>query len=107
MHALLQANLGHLESAAGLVGLMKVALMLRTRTLLPMIFSGNWNPKIDPKALNMRVVTEVERIQVPQGQPLYMGINSFGEWLDAGHTCMPASTLLGSSPCRTMLHAYK
>jgi acyl transferase domain-containing protein len=73
-----QGNLGHLESAAGLAGLVKVLLMARHRLLLPSGSFSKWSPKIDAAALNLRVVTEVEPLVLPPGSPAFIGINSFG-----------------------------
>jgi hypothetical protein len=73
-----QGNLGHLESAAGLAGLVKVLITARHRLLLPSGSFSKWSPKIDAAALNLRVVTEVEPLVLPPESPAFIGINSFG-----------------------------
>ena len=45
----LKANIGHLESAAGVAGLTKVLLQLRHRTIAPSRHAGAPNPLIDPR----------------------------------------------------------
>jgi len=42
-----KSNIGHAESAAGLCGLIKVALQLHRRTLVPSLHSRELNPHID------------------------------------------------------------
>ncbi|KIZ01150.1 Phenolpthiocerol synthesis polyketide synthase ppsA [Monoraphidium neglectum] len=74
----LKGNLGHLESAAGLAGLVKVLITARHRLLLPSGSFSKWSPKIDAAALNLRVVTEVEPLVLPPESPAFIGINSFG-----------------------------
>jgi polyketide synthase PksM len=42
-----KSNIGHAESAAGMVGLVKVLLQLQHRTLVPSLHSKDLNPNID------------------------------------------------------------
>ncbi|KAF2074165.1 hypothetical protein CYY_004536 [Polysphondylium violaceum] len=71
-----KSNMGHLESAAGIASIVKVALMLKHRTLVPNIHFDKPNPKIDFENWNIRVVTQVKPF--PQDKVVRMGVNSFG-----------------------------
>ncbi|MGW4897290.1 type I polyketide synthase [Kitasatospora sp. NPDC004240] len=54
-----KSNVGHLEGAAGLVGLLKTVLSLHHRTLPPTPYHEHPNPAIDLDGLRLRVVTEL------------------------------------------------
>jgi len=71
-----KSNLGHLEAASGMAGLMKVLLSFRHRMLPPNLYFNKPNPRIDFEDLNLRVVTEAMALDA--AKPLYAGINSFG-----------------------------
>ncbi|MCL2551330.1 MAG: polyketide synthase, partial [Actinomycetia bacterium] len=72
-----KTNIGHLEGAAGVAGLLKTALSLRHRQLPP---SRNFvapNPRIDLDGLNLRVRTAHGDWPDPQ-RPLLAGVSAFG-----------------------------
>ncbi|MBZ4398082.1 type I polyketide synthase [Myxococcus sp. AS-1-15] len=70
-----KTNLGHLESAAGAAGLIKVALSLRHGAIPPHLHLRNPNPAIDWEQLRLRVPTEMT--PWPAG-PRVAGISGFG-----------------------------
>ena len=72
-----KTNLGHLEAASGMPGLIKVALSLRHRKIPPSLHFHRPNEAIDLQALGLRVVTELEPWPQPH-QPAIAGVNSFG-----------------------------
>ncbi len=82
----LKANIGHLESAAGIAALTKVVLQLRERTLVPSPHSESLNPKIDFGASPFFVQREVAEWRQPELEeagrtkrvPRRAGISSFG-----------------------------
>jgi len=72
-----KSNLGHMESASGMAGLLKALLTLRHRTVPPSIHTQILNPDIDFDALNLHVARQC--IALPEtGRPLRVGVNSFG-----------------------------
>ncbi|MFI9203130.1 type I polyketide synthase [Streptomyces sp. NPDC053048] len=72
-----KTNIGHLDAAAGMAGLIKTALMLRHRTLVPSLHFRSPNPDIDFAAGPFRVGTE--RAEWPGGSgPRRAGVSSFG-----------------------------
>jgi len=71
-----KSNLGHLEAASGMAGLMKVLLAFRHRVIPPNLHFEEANPRIDFQDLNLRVVTEATPL--PPDKRLLAGINSFG-----------------------------
>ncbi|MEU3786084.1 SDR family NAD(P)-dependent oxidoreductase [Streptomyces sp900129855] len=70
-------NIGHLDAAAGVAGLIKVALMLRHRTIVPSINYERPNPAIEFGESPFRVATRLRSWTVEEG-PLRAGISSFG-----------------------------
>jgi 1-acyl-sn-glycerol-3-phosphate acyltransferase len=73
-----KTNIGHLEAAAGMAGLIKVALTLYHRELPPSLHFTQPNPAIDFDALRLRVVTELQPWPLDGGAPATAMVNSFG-----------------------------
>ncbi|MGW4738146.1 type I polyketide synthase [Nocardia xishanensis] len=73
----IKTNIGHLEAAAGLAGLIKCVLCLERGMVPPSLHSADLNPDIAFDDLNVRVVREnVEELSTDA--PVYVGVNSFG-----------------------------
>ncbi|MEW2170108.1 type I polyketide synthase, partial [Streptomyces sp. NPDC007027] len=72
-----KTNVGHLEGAAGIVGLLKAALCIRNRELVPSLNFETPNPAIPFDELNLAVQREREAWPRPD-DPLYTGVSSFG-----------------------------
>jgi acyl transferase domain-containing protein len=72
-----KANIGHLEAAAGIAGLIKVALMLRYATVPPSPLFHRPNPRIDMAGWRLVVPTGV--LAWPHtDRPAVAGVSSFG-----------------------------
>ena len=72
-----KTNLGHLEAAAGIAGLIKVALALRHREIPPSLHFANPNPHIPFDEIPLRVQTLLCRWPADPGSAL-AGVSSFG-----------------------------
>jgi acyl transferase domain-containing protein/acyl carrier protein len=72
-----KTNLGHLDTAAGMAGLIKTALMLENRTLVPSLHFETPNPEINFAASPFYVNTEL-REWTAGAAPLRAGVSSFG-----------------------------
>jgi acyl transferase domain-containing protein/aryl carrier-like protein len=72
-----KTNIGHLEAAAGVAGLIKTALALKHRQIPPHLHFHNPNPDIPFEELQLRVPTSLEPWPATDG-PALAGINSFG-----------------------------
>jgi acyl transferase domain-containing protein len=70
-----KSNLGHLEGAAGIAGVIKVALSIHHQKIPPSLHYGSGNPYINFRELNLHVQTKltdwVDKIKIA-------GISSFG-----------------------------
>ena len=73
----IKTNLGHLETAAGIAGLVKAALVLKHGQIPASLHFEKPNPHIDFAALKLRVPVAMEAF--PKTNALRMaGVNSFG-----------------------------
>jgi acyl transferase domain-containing protein/NADPH:quinone reductase-like Zn-dependent oxidoreductase/acyl carrier protein len=86
----LKTNLGHLEPASGIAGLLKALLVLEHGQIPPTLHQHRPNPAIDFAALNIRVPAALEPLG--GGADAVVGVNSFG----FGGT--NATLLLGRAP---------
>ncbi len=71
-----KTNIGHLEPASGMAGLLKAALALDREIIPPTIHCEKPNPKIPFETLNLRLIRNIEPVKAPE-RP-YAGVNSFG-----------------------------
>ncbi|MGA2411029.1 MAG: type I polyketide synthase, partial [Candidatus Binataceae bacterium] len=72
-----KTNIGHLEAAAGIAGLIKVALALKHHLIPPSLNFAEPNPLIPFDQLLLRVPTSLEQWPAEQTQAL-AGVSSFG-----------------------------
>ncbi|MDB5311202.1 MAG: hypothetical protein JWO38_5404, partial [Gemmataceae bacterium] len=87
-----KSNLGHLEPASGVAGLVKLALALHHRTIPPNVHFQTPNPRIPFHEYQLRVPTTAVPWEPADDGSLYGGVNSFG----FGGT--NAHAVLGSAP---------
>ncbi|MEU9124699.1 beta-ketoacyl synthase N-terminal-like domain-containing protein, partial [Streptomyces sp. NPDC048506] len=74
-----KTNIGHLEGAAGIAGLVKAALCLRERTLPGSLNFDTPHPAIPLDRLRLKVQTTPTALHPdPDGTPLLAGVSSFG-----------------------------
>jgi phthiocerol/phenolphthiocerol synthesis type-I polyketide synthase C len=71
-----KSNMGHLETASGIAGLIKALNIVQKRTVPATIGIKRLNPKIDFSGLNLKVVTKEQALK-KEGQ-ITVGVNSFG-----------------------------
>jgi acyl transferase domain-containing protein/NAD(P)-dependent dehydrogenase (short-subunit alcohol dehydrogenase family)/acyl carrier protein len=72
-----KTNLGHMETAAGVAGLVKALLVLERGQIPPSLHFKTPSPHIDFEALKLRVPTEIEPFPEIDGRRI-AGVNSFG-----------------------------
>ena len=72
-----KSNLGHLEAAAGIAGLIKVVLALRHREIPPSLHYTTPNPHIPFDSLGLRVQQRLAPWPDHDG-PALAGVSSFG-----------------------------
>ena len=72
-----KTNIGHLEPASGMAGLLKAALALDRGIVPPTLHCETPNPNIAFDELNLRLVRDAEPIGAAR-ERRYAGVNSFG-----------------------------
>ncbi|MDH6134261.1 acyl transferase domain-containing protein/acyl carrier protein [Kitasatospora sp. MAA4] len=73
-----KTNIGHLEGAAGIAGLIKAALCLRERRLAPSLNFRSPNPAIALEELRLEVNDSLRPLGPPEDGTLFAGVSSFG-----------------------------
>ncbi|WP_329110176.1 amino acid adenylation domain-containing protein [Micromonospora sp. NBC_01699] len=73
-----KSNIGHLEAAAGVAGVVKVLLAMRHRLLPGLVGLGTPNPMIDLTGSPFRLQVEAQPWEPPDGVPARAGVSSFG-----------------------------
>ena len=73
-----KTNIGHMEAASGLGGVLKAILALEHDLLPASLHSEELNPHIDFAALNLEVAREATPLPRVVGKPRLAGVNSFG-----------------------------
>ncbi len=96
-----KTNIGHLESAAGAAGLIKVVLSLQNELIPQTLHFQNPNPHIPWDSLPVQVV-EKPTPWLPNGRPRRAGVSSFGFTGTNAHVLLEeapqAPTISGEAP---------
>jgi 3-oxoacyl-(acyl-carrier-protein) synthase/thioesterase domain-containing protein/acyl carrier protein len=85
-----KTNFGHLESASGIAGLIKVALMLKHRQLAPSLHFASPNPHVPFASLPLSVQTRLEPWPQAKNNPV-AGVSSSGYGGVNVHVAMEAA----------------
>lgn len=93
-----KTNLGHLDAAAGIAGLIKTALALHHRELPPSLHFTTANPAIDFARGPFFVNDSLRRWEAPAGQPLRAGVSAFGIGGTNAHVVLEAAPTSPASP---------
>jgi acyl transferase domain-containing protein/acyl carrier protein/NAD(P)-dependent dehydrogenase (short-subunit alcohol dehydrogenase family) len=94
-----KSNLGHLEAAAGIAGLLKVALALHHRQLPPSLHFTRPNPHIPFAELGLAVVTQARPWPSPSsGGPWLAGVSSFGFGGSNAHVMLESAPQAAPAP---------
>ncbi|SES40850.1 Acyl transferase domain-containing protein [Streptomyces sp. yr375] len=91
-----KTNIGHLEGAAGIAGLLKTLLSLKHRQLPASLHFRTPNPAIALDRLGLRVQQELG--PWPQGQQLLAGVSSFGIGGTNCHVVLGEATAAAHTP---------
>ncbi|MDM5187014.1 SDR family NAD(P)-dependent oxidoreductase [Bacillus sp. DX4.1] len=74
-----KTNIGHLESAAGVAGIIKVLMMMREKKIAPTLNINKLNPIIDFERSPFRVTTELANWETSKDDiPIRASVSSFG-----------------------------
>ena len=93
-----KTNIGHLEAASGMAGLIKTALALSHRQIPPTLHVQQLNPSIDFEGLRLRVATELEPWPAAPGVLAAAGVSSFGFGGSNAHVILQAGAREPDAP---------
>ncbi len=88
-----KTNIGHLESAAGIAGLIKVVLALQHREIPPNLHLKRLNPYIRLQKTSISIPTERQKWTVEEGETRLAGISSFGFGGTNAHVVLEEATI--------------
>ena len=80
-----KANIGHLEAAAGIAGVIKAVLILRSGRIPPHLLSGYPNPDIPFEALGLSLPRDAQPLK-----SRYVAVNAFGYGGSNAHVILGA-----------------
>ena len=83
-----KSNIGHLEAAAGIAGLIKLSLILKNKQIPANLHFLKPNPKIPFDQYRLRVPVALENIE--KEGPIFGGVNSFGAGGTNAHVVLEA-----------------
>jgi acyl transferase domain-containing protein/acyl carrier protein len=92
-----KTNIGHLEAASGIAGLIKAALCLKHREIPPHLHLSHPNPEIPFERLGLRVPRELEPWPDEPG-PALAAVNSFGFGGANAHVVLAAAPAAAIHP---------
>ncbi|MBM3807740.1 MAG: amino acid adenylation domain-containing protein [Acidimicrobiia bacterium] len=93
-----KANIGHLDTAAGIAGLIKTTLALQHRQLPPTVHYATANRDIDFGSSPFFVNDRLRDWQPEGGQPLRAGVSSFGIGGTNAHVVLESAPVAPPSP---------
>lgn len=96
-----KSNVGHMEAAAGIAGVIKTALCLDRQTIAPNLHFHDPNPEIPFDDYCIRVPTEREQWPQTGGKPRMAAINSFGYGGTNAHVLLQEAPPTASGARRT------
>jgi amino acid adenylation domain-containing protein len=96
----LKTNIGHLDTAAGVCGLIKAALALHHRTLPPSLHFRTPNPRIDFANSPFYVNAELRPWEVAGGGPRRAGVTSLGMGGTNAHVVLEEAPAASLAPAR-------
>ncbi|MBL6449171.1 amino acid adenylation domain-containing protein [Fulvivirga sp. 29W222] len=73
-----KANIGHLESAAGIAGLIKSVILLNKKQIPPQINFSQLNPNISLQDLPIEIAKKIEPWHTAENHKRIAGVSSFG-----------------------------
>lgn len=95
----IKGHIGHLESAAGLAGAVKILLQMRHRTLLPSLHAHPANPLLEPQTTGLMVNRHARPWPARDNQPYRAALSSFGAGGANAHVLL-SSGIQTSRPAR-------
>ena len=93
-----KTNIGHLESAAGVAGLIKAALVLKRGVIPQHLHFRDPDPSLDWDRLPLKVTSDMMDLPPRHGRPRAAGVNSFGISGTNAHLVVEEHTVPNGAP---------
>jgi acyl transferase domain-containing protein/NADPH:quinone reductase-like Zn-dependent oxidoreductase/NADP-dependent 3-hydroxy acid dehydrogenase YdfG/acyl carrier protein len=93
----IKSNIGHMEPASGMAGLIKAVLSLQHREIPPSIHSSVLNPKLVLDKHHIEIVRQPTALRV-QDRPAYAAVNSFGFGGTNAHVIIESAPVVAFKP---------
>jgi len=93
-----KTNIGHLDVASGVIGLIKTVLSLTHRQIPPLLHFRSPNPQIDLENSPFYITAELRDWESPDGGPLRAGVSAFGVGGTNAHVVIEEAPGGASSP---------
>jgi len=90
-----KTNIGHLETAAGVASLVKVALMMSHGEFVPSLYADKPNPHVNFGKLGLTIQKQVEVWSTSSPSPRFAGVSSFGMGGTFAHVCLSSADHAG------------
>jgi len=100
----IKANIGHLDAAAGVTGLIKATLALKHQQIPPSINFNQPNPELKITETPFYINTELKSWKIPDNKPRIAGVSSFGIGGTNAHCIIQEATELQSKPSNRKYH---
>ncbi|MXW86897.1 MAG: acyltransferase domain-containing protein, partial [Boseongicola sp. SB0667_bin_21] len=94
-----KTNVGHLESAAGIAGLIKAVLVMQRGVIPKHLHFNDPNPSVDWNGLPLQVTSSMMDLPARDGRPRVAGVNSFGISGTNAHIVVEEYPASKSAPC--------
>ncbi len=89
-----KSNIGHLNAASGIAGMVKCVLALQNKKLPKTIYFNKLNPELDLENTQLYIVKETQEWQSLNGENLVCGVSSFGVGGTNAHAILEEAKLL-------------
>jgi len=99
-----KTNIGHLEAAAGIAGLIKTVLMLQHSEIAPHLHFQSLNPKILLDGSPVRIPLERTAWTRPEGKKRLAGVSSFGFGGTNSHVILESAPEMAALPASQSGH---
>ncbi len=98
-----KSNMGHLEAAAGIAGLIKAILVLKHQKIPKNLHFENANPQIDFQNMQLQIPAQPIDVHRESSKSIYASVNSFGYGGTNAHVIIESADILEKSSTNTEL----
>jgi acyl transferase domain-containing protein len=102
----IKTNIGHLDTAAGVTGLIKAVLCLKHRAFVPSLHFSQPNPLLEKPGSPFYVTTAFQPWETPRGERRCAGVSSFGIGGTNAHAILEEAPEIESASEAAVTHLF-